>query len=394
MIKNRLLYFVIVIFSLSVVFFYGGKVPYLILYTVLAISVWSVLSAIISAKACVMTSSLDKQSITKGETVALVLDIQNKSPLFFPYINISFKKLEEFDFNNSAKSVSSVPFSRQRYQIDMVGKYRGVYDLNILEIRVMDFLGLFNIPITLKKTQPVTVFPRILDIGAFSIVDRKKMNSDRTQNYQMNEDLTAVSDVRNYLAGDNMRKIHWKLTARMQELMSKNYEHVTKSSMTMLLDLSQSVGDDQLRLRLEDKMIEVAVSMIYFLLKEIWSVNLIYEEKTTISHQINDISLFETAFLTLSAVQFQPEHDILRLINGLEVNLWKQSQICILTVFVSDEILMKIREIAETGINISVILISDIEMEGETALYIEALLNHGIPFYVVDTQSDLGEVFG
>ena len=47
------------------------------------------------------------------------------------------------------------------------------------------------------------------------------------------EDMTSIAGIRKYAIGDVFKKIHWKLTAKMDELMVRNSTAPTKPALSL-----------------------------------------------------------------------------------------------------------------------------------------------------------------
>jgi hypothetical protein len=134
-----------------------------------------------------------------------------------------------------------------------------------MDARMTDFLGLLNLRLRLGPPPVVSVYPKVADMRGVAALEHFSTDSDYSMD-SLSEDDASVSDVRAYREGDGMRKIHWKLTARVSALMSKNYEAVARSGVLLLLDLAPVGGPLEERRRVEDKVIESAVSVAYHLL--------------------------------------------------------------------------------------------------------------------------------
>jgi len=78
------------------------------------------------------------------------------------------------------------------------------------------------------------------------------------------EDVTSPADVRAYQTGDAMKKIHWKLSVRKQELLVRRYEAPVMPDALVLLDCSEpprQVHDDAAA-DVRDALLETAASVM------------------------------------------------------------------------------------------------------------------------------------
>ena len=77
------------------------------------------------------------------------------------------------------------------------------------------------------------------------------------------EDLSEPSDIRTYQPGDPMKKIHWKLSVRKQELMVRKFDEPVRQGVLILLDCSRppSWGQPEAEADIRDALIETAASV-------------------------------------------------------------------------------------------------------------------------------------
>ena len=109
----------------------------------------------------------------------------------------------------------------------------GRFPYGALLLTVTDFFSLFRIRIRPAEVPEVLVLPRPFEIEKphFVVSDEGKNALSRAQ-----EDTTSPEDVRTYAAGDPMKRIHWKLSARKQELLVRRYETPEPPDTLILMD--------------------------------------------------------------------------------------------------------------------------------------------------------------
>ena len=389
-IKNRLLCAAIFLATLAFVLFYGGIVPYTLFYTALALITASLVYFLIMYSFCEVRCVLDRSDVIKGGDVLLTIEIKNKSPLFIPYANITYKNTIAFIFKAHDESISVAPFSGKRLRIVLTSKYRGRYDVNIPEIRLMDFLGIVNVVVKYAKVPDVLVYPHIDEIDEFSAVGKfdldNQMNPDN-----ISEDITAISDVREYMNGDGMKKIHWNLSARMMSFMSKNYENISKSRLIMLINLSRITGcSDEQRLNLEDRIVETAVSIIFHFLNKFWNVTLCYYEKEYFTYSLNDAGMFGMAYDHLAFVEFSSAYNIARIFENISQDTaGGHLNLCIVTHEVSDDLIDAIIRYSKLGSRIALIYVCKSKNGLEKENWVKAARKSAVSLFFLDLESNL-----
>jgi len=392
LIKNRLLCAAVFIATLSFVFFYGGMVPYALLYTSAGLVFVSLAYLLTTVFFCEVICVLDKRDVIKGGDIILTIEIKNNCPLFIPYVHITFKDTVEFIYEMHDESLSVAAFSGKRARVSITTKYRGKYDVNIPEVRLMDFLGIANMLVKYPKLPDVLVYPHVCELDDFAAVGKFDMDN-QVNPENISEDITAISDVREYMNGDGMRRIHWNLSARMMSFMSKNYENITKSRLTLLLNLSQAPGlSYEKRLKLEDKVIETAVSITFHFLNKFWNVTLCYYENEYYTYSLGDASMFGMAYDHLAFVNFSAAYDIAKIVENVSLDTaGERLNLCVITQEMTDDLLDRVIRYAELGSRIALLYICETKASLNKANWVKAINESSVSLYFVDATMELRE---
>lgn len=117
----------------------------------------------------------------------------------------------------------------------LVGRRRGGHVLGPLRLRVVDPFGLVERTVAGTDTAPLTVVPRVRPLppgGPGGGHGRGGEGARRAIAVQGDDDVS----VREYRRGDDLRKVHWRATARTGELMVRLEERPWRAQGTLLLD--------------------------------------------------------------------------------------------------------------------------------------------------------------
>lgn len=121
----------------------------------------------------------------------------------------------------------------ERYRI--TGRERGRTRVGPLTVHVTDPFGTARLSRSFTATHPVVVTPRIVDLGSAGASMTPGGRGEtmlRSVAARGDDDLLP----REHRAGDDMRRIHWRATARQGELMVRREEQAWHSSVTVVLD--------------------------------------------------------------------------------------------------------------------------------------------------------------
>ena len=122
---------------------------------------------------------------------------------------------------------------------------RGVFDLGPLQLQLGDPFGLATRSVEAVARTKLTVYPRIDVIEPLPLTrgnDPHAGADHPTALASVGEDFYAL---REYDRGDDLRRVHWKATARVDDLMVRQDEMPWQGRATVLLDLRQRVHTPQ-----------------------------------------------------------------------------------------------------------------------------------------------------
>lgn len=198
-------------------------------------------------KMCVEASAeVPAASINKGGDVVIQLQIRQNIILIqklFPVHGIMVKG-RCTDINNSARPIKKyfdLHYDEdEQYSIvlaDMTQHY-GVVGISIDKIKIYDYLKLFAFKIPFKYENEIYILPQ----NNSSVMDMSSLKTDDDEGIG---DMIAASfdnarenviELREYRQGDHIKNIHWKLSARMDELMVKEYDTLISTKLLLFID--------------------------------------------------------------------------------------------------------------------------------------------------------------
>jgi uncharacterized protein (DUF58 family) len=116
----------------------------------------------------------------------------------------------------------------------------GVYIVGPLTLRVWDPLGLFSLRRGFSDMQPFDVFPRVHPVGGLERLGTRTSFAPSEPTAPRAGQSAAYLGVREYRAGDDVRRLHWPATARRGLPMVKEYEQDQMPYFTLFLDLERA----------------------------------------------------------------------------------------------------------------------------------------------------------
>ncbi len=185
-----------------------------------------------------------------GETVTLSISVENQKLLPSPWLEVedeipihlpllTGRALPTYKVNRVARvnTFSLWSFQRvtRRYQLGC--NARGVFSFGPAVLRSGDPFGWLLREERVPARESLLIYPLVAPIESFGLPPRHPFG-ERATPRRLLEDPLRVAGVREYVRGDDPRRIHWKATARAGELRSKIYEPSSQYRLLILLDIN------------------------------------------------------------------------------------------------------------------------------------------------------------
>ena len=220
--------------------------------------------------------NIERKTVVKGERIPFNFILANEDYVTFTNIRVAFKSdVATVDDVDPDEEYCLLPGEKISKSTTLCCKYRGEYKVGVHSVTVTDFLKVFTISYPTLTVINMRVFPRVVDINNPSFIpeinDVKNVSCapPRKQDY-------LDIDMRKYISGDSMRIIHWKTSAKRNELISRKYSDELRTEAVMILDLSKSKEKDARKLAVEDKVLETVLSIVKYYVKIKEPLRLIY----------------------------------------------------------------------------------------------------------------------
>ncbi len=114
-------------------------------------------------------------------------------------------------------------------------EHRGRYPLGPIHVQVADPMGMVDLDQTLPTTASILVTPRTEPLPQIPLTGRWAGAGDNRTRDLLGGGSPDVT-VREYRLGDDLRRIHWPTSARVDELMVRREEQQWQSRCTLLID--------------------------------------------------------------------------------------------------------------------------------------------------------------
>lgn len=179
--------------------------------------------------------SLDPQRVPIGASSRVVLRLQNMSRL--PTGTLLLEDRLPYALGSRPRVVLERLGAHQASSVAYTVRadVRGRYEVGPLVVRLTDPFGLCELTRAFPSVDRLTVIPQVLTLPTVRLASEYAGTGDsRARSVAVHGEDDAAT--REYRRGDDLRRVHWKSTARTGELMVRREEQPWESRATVVLD--------------------------------------------------------------------------------------------------------------------------------------------------------------
>ena len=144
---------------------------------------------------------------------------------------------------------------------------RGKYVVEKLYVRYKSLFGLWEKQITFKIEETVKVIPNLTEAKRYLASSQRYLLHEGLKIRKQKSGIGEFAKVRNYVVGDDPRKINWRQSAKLQEVMTNDYEPEHGKYVTILIDCGRMMGVELQHGNRLEKVIEAAITVAAAALK-------------------------------------------------------------------------------------------------------------------------------
>ena len=261
--RNRIIYGVLLLTCLYIgILYHYPQVRFLIAFVLLLpVTCW--LSLFFWRGKCSAEIEGGGDILTSGETARFCIWLENRSclPIGLAEVLVKWEEPGTGEPVSRLYRVSVDGKKRLKIPVTLETHHCGPVALEVARVKVYDFLSLTCF------TEKKVCRSRILVSPPVHLIEIHAENADGAGEilpYCTTTENMEGYRIRQYQAGDHLHRIHWKLSAKAQELQVKDFEGQTGGRVSLFLATGR--GDGEWDPDRWDRYLEAAFSLMYSLL--------------------------------------------------------------------------------------------------------------------------------
>lgn len=231
----------VIVFAAALIFTQALRAPAsAVLFTfVLMLPLFMFLYLLTARAALKVYLVADDMTTEKNAPFNYEFRIINEGPLPYPFADayVSLPQENRVRCAERPLRMALSPLSTYHLHNRVVFAYRGTYEIGVSCIYVYDFFRIFGLRVDFDLYDTVYVTPRRLLAGESEAIAASD-TAESIRRSRSSYDRLEVSDVREYRLGDTLKSIHWKLTARADEPIVREYNAGQTQTVYIYCDLA------------------------------------------------------------------------------------------------------------------------------------------------------------
>jgi hypothetical protein len=388
---NRLICVLAIIGSGVFASYYGGNISYALFFLCLFLPLVSFLYTLYVYSRFKIYQSMGNYLVVKGDWTEYSFVIANEDYITFNNVKVNFltdkSKIED---TSQSTEYSLLPAESEKLTTRIKCYYRGEYYVGVESVEITDPLYLFKITYPLGSKLKVVVLPRVVPIEQLGIAPPQVDVKNPVRNSNLIEE-ELDTEIRKYYSGDHRKRIHWKATARMNELMSRKYQHKPKTEIVLFMDLMR-IKDNELQVVItEDKIIESILTIANFYSIRGTPSQIIYDMGGKKKVSISSKEEFNAFYKACAAIYFQATIPVSDLIRERLLRCDEGLFYVVATHFLTKELYLTALQVLAGGNRLCILFVSD-DISEETKEMIDSFRRSGADLYQIMSEDEIASV--
>ena len=277
-------YIILLAINIIAYWFLHSHFHFIVLVIMISAPIFSLLMALQLRKhiqSKVVSNCLKGEYGMQNQESFFLVKLINKTLWASLDVKLTLEVQNEF-FGTKGDLVFSVPiYSKKGYelQIPIVPELPGRLSVTLKEIKIKDLMGFFFLKKKMEEKGELVVMPEPInqEISDKTYYETGMLESEESS--KKGNDFSDVQEIREYIPGDKLMSIHWKLSAKRDILMVKDRVSMSDKQLVVLPELCNA------NMYQLNSILTTTYSLISTLVKDKLNVRLMYWSKNRFEYE-------------------------------------------------------------------------------------------------------------
>lgn len=214
----------------------------------------------------------DSDTCAAGESIPVTISVRNRSPFSFPQAHAAVILHHSF---GTGKEKLHLRFPLQARNLTRITFYVhadfcGAMEFSLKKISILDYLHLFRTNLIIRqKNSSVLVLPKCVPLSIINTSEPVFCPDSDAFGDHAGDDPSQIFGFHEYGAGDQVSRIHWKLSTKMDKLYVKEFSTPIHKSVLLLLNYSSPLHESmQVRIQKAEAFLTLFYSIVCQMLEQ------------------------------------------------------------------------------------------------------------------------------
>jgi len=230
------------------------------------------------------------------------------NPTFFVSLDVKLTlEIENTFFETSGERIISVPVrAKKGYElsIPLMPTLPGIIKISLKKIYIKDLMGFCFLGKKMEESAEATVLPKALETVQYDKLAAQEGMLESEESNKRGNDFSDVQEIREYIPGDKLMSIHWKLSAKRDILMVKDRVSMSDKQLVIVPEL---YGADVQGLNM---VVSAAYSIILQMLEEHTTIRLLFWSKNRYDYGDEKIEYKQDADEAFAKMFYEKKYDV------------------------------------------------------------------------------------
>lgn len=176
------------------------------------------------------------EKFSNGDDNGIRLIIENQYPIKLQ-IQVIDELPEQLQVRDQHFDLSLSPGDVKEIQYDIRPTKRGEYGFGMVNVFVSTFLGIIRRRYLLGEEKSVAVYPSFIQMRKYELLAiSNQLQAFGVKKIRRIGNNMEFEQIKNYVAGDDYRKVNWRATARKNQLMVNQYQDERSQQVYSVID--------------------------------------------------------------------------------------------------------------------------------------------------------------
>ena len=179
--------------------------------------------------------------VEKGNDIPVYFELNNPTfcPFFLCEISFFVNNLYHPNPYDHTLAIHVLPKNTEKIKLPVETSFIGMVKIEVTNIALSDLLHFFTYSLTGQYVTEVPVFPQESKTEDLPATPSSDGLDEYTESDAKGSISSDVKEIRQYLPGDRLQRIHWKLSAKLDDLFVKEMAHTSVLSLVILPELQK-----------------------------------------------------------------------------------------------------------------------------------------------------------